>query len=220
MDGWSIADLNDILFSESGQNILSDTNGLHLLVPTADVVDILINGFSEFEFSATGLDMQSNDITDLDDIVFAESGQEIRSDSGGLDIRLPVTDDLDIVINSILEYVFNAVGFDLNTNDILNFNLLQGSTITNKIENSTSGWDIKVDAGDSIDFIFNEVINYSMDENRFFCGANHIELLERLDPAAPSSNRGLLYVRDNGSGKSQLVCRFPTGAIQTIATEP
>jgi len=47
-----------------------------------------------------------------------------------------------------------------------------------------------------------------------------IRFLEVSDPAAPASDRGTLYLRDNGSGKSQLVIRFPTGAIQVIATEP
>lgn len=46
------------------------------------------------------------------------------------------------------------------------------------------------------------------------------ELTEISDPTAPSANKGRLYVRDNGSGKSQLVVRFPTGAVQVIATEP
>lgn len=46
------------------------------------------------------------------------------------------------------------------------------------------------------------------------------ELAEITDPAAAPANRGRLYVRDNGSGKSQLVVRFPTGAIQVVATEP
>src|SRR2546425_916397 len=40
------------------------------------------------------------------------------------------------------------------------------------------------------------------------------------NPDAPARDTGRLYVRDNGSGKSQLVCRFNTGAIQTIVTEP
>ena len=40
------------------------------------------------------------------------------------------------------------------------------------------------------------------------------------DPVAPVANTGRLYTRDNGSGKTQLVVRFPTGAIQVIATEP
>ena len=49
---------------------------------------------------------------------------------------------------------------------------------------------------------------------------NYIELLEISDPSAPSSNLGRLYVKDNGAGKTQLVVRFPTGAVQVIATEP
>ena len=40
------------------------------------------------------------------------------------------------------------------------------------------------------------------------------------DPAAPSTNHGYLFAKDNGSGKTQIVARFPTGATQVIATEP
>ncbi len=43
---------------------------------------------------------------------------------------------------------------------------------------------------------------------------------EIADPAAPSANQGTLYFRDNGAGKTELVVRFNTGAIQVIATEP
>ncbi len=220
MDGFDITDLGDIIFRESGQAIESDPDGLDLYLGIGDTHEIIIGSTSEYEFSSTGLDMQLNDITDIDDIIFAQSGQEIRSDSSGLGIRLPTGDDLDIIINSILEYTLNATELDLNTNNLKNFGLLEGSTTTNQIVSTAGGWDLKVDTGDSIDFVFNGVINYLMDENRLFCGANYIELLERNDPAAPSTNRGLLYVRDNGSGKSQLVCRFPTGAIQVIVTEP
>lgn len=50
--------------------------------------------------------------------------------------------------------------------------------------------------------------------------AGFIEGVEISDPSAPSSNRGRLYFKDNGSGKTQLAVRFPTGAVQVIATEP
>jgi hypothetical protein len=50
--------------------------------------------------------------------------------------------------------------------------------------------------------------------------ADALEFFEIADTTAPAPNRGRLYVRDNGSGKSQLVIRFNTGAIQVIATEP
>jgi hypothetical protein len=40
------------------------------------------------------------------------------------------------------------------------------------------------------------------------------------DLAAPPANGARLYTRDNGSGKTQLVVRFHTGAAIVIATEP
>jgi hypothetical protein len=43
---------------------------------------------------------------------------------------------------------------------------------------------------------------------------------ETSDPAAPIADKAILYARDNGGGKTQLCVRFPTGAVQVIATEP
>jgi len=40
------------------------------------------------------------------------------------------------------------------------------------------------------------------------------------DIDAPSANYGRIFTRDNGAGKTQLCVRFPTGAVQVIATEP
>jgi hypothetical protein len=42
----------------------------------------------------------------------------------------------------------------------------------------------------------------------------------RGDLAAAATNAARLYARDNGSGKTQLVVRFHTGAVVVIATEP
>jgi hypothetical protein len=49
---------------------------------------------------------------------------------------------------------------------------------------------------------------------------SYMEMKERADPVAPAADTARLYARDNGSGKTQLVVRFPTGAVQVIATEP
>lgn len=48
----------------------------------------------------------------------------------------------------------------------------------------------------------------------------YLEGSEISDPAAPAANSGRLYFKDNGAGKTQLVCRFASGAVQAIATEP
>jgi hypothetical protein len=50
--------------------------------------------------------------------------------------------------------------------------------------------------------------------------AGTIELSEIAGPAAPSSNRARLYIRDNGSSRTELVVRFPTGVAQVVAVEP
>jgi hypothetical protein len=48
----------------------------------------------------------------------------------------------------------------------------------------------------------------------------YFDFAEVTAPDAPAANVGRLFVRDNGSGKTQLCARFPTGAIQVVATEP
>jgi Pectate lyase superfamily protein len=40
------------------------------------------------------------------------------------------------------------------------------------------------------------------------------------DPAAPATSKARLFMRDNGAGKTQFCVRFPTGAVQVLATEP
>jgi hypothetical protein len=40
------------------------------------------------------------------------------------------------------------------------------------------------------------------------------------DASAPAANGARLYLKDNGSGKTQLCARFNSGAVQVLATEP
>ena len=40
------------------------------------------------------------------------------------------------------------------------------------------------------------------------------------DPDAPETGALVWVISDNGSGKRELRCRFPTGAVQTLSTEP
>jgi hypothetical protein len=52
-------------------------------------------------------------------------------------------------------------------------------------------------------------------------GTSYIDLVEQsADPAAPAANHLRIFAKDNGSGKTQLAVRFPTGATQIISTEP
>jgi hypothetical protein len=59
------------------------------------------------------------------------------------------------------------------------------------------------------------------DGNAIWTSANFQEMIEvSADPAAPATNKARLFMRDNGSGKTQFCVRFATGAVQVIATQP
>jgi hypothetical protein len=57
---------------------------------------------------------------------------------------------------------------------------------------------------------------------RMRMGETYLEMTEQSggDPDAPGEDRVRFYLKDNGSGKSQLCARFNTGAVQVLATEP
>lgn len=46
------------------------------------------------------------------------------------------------------------------------------------------------------------------------------EMQEIPVPAAPTTNKARLFLRDNGSGKTQLCVRFSSGAVQVLSTQP
>lgn len=48
----------------------------------------------------------------------------------------------------------------------------------------------------------------------------YIDITEASTPSAPAANKCRLFVRDNGSGKTQLCALFSSGAVQVIATQP
>ena len=52
-----------------------------------------------------------------------------------------------------------------------------------------------------------------------FAVENKIQLTEISDPSNSFSNQAYLFVKDNGSGKTQLCVRFATGASVVIATQ-
>lgn len=49
--------------------------------------------------------------------------------------------------------------------------------------------------------------------------SGRVTMPETTDPSAPASDKGVVYMRDSG-GKTQLVARFPSGAVQQLAIEP
>lgn len=49
---------------------------------------------------------------------------------------------------------------------------------------------------------------------------SYMTMTEIADPGVGAADTVRLYARDNGAGKTQLVCVFSSGAVQVIATQP
>ena len=59
------------------------------------------------------------------------------------------------------------------------------------------------------------------DGNALWRSPNYQEMISvGLDPGAPTPGRARLFMRDNGSGKTQFCVRFASGAVHVLATEP
>ena len=56
--------------------------------------------------------------------------------------------------------------------------------------------------------------------SRLDIGAGGITLAEMTAPGAPAANGAIIYIDDNGAGKTRLMVRFNTGAVQQIAIQP
>jgi len=75
-------------------------------------------------------------------------------------------------------------------------------------------------SGNTLSFSTDGTSIATMDLNGFNLNAGHIQMVKVAAPSAPGSNKGRLYIEDNGSGKTKLMIRFNTGAAQQIAIEP
>lgn len=81
---------------------------------------------------------------------------------------------------------------------------------------------LNVGAGDGITVNADDIeIDVSFDfqwtGNHRFGG--YYDVGEITEPANPAANTARLFVKDNGSGKTQLCVLFPTGSVTVIATE-
>lgn len=118
-----------------------------------------------------------------------------------------------------------AVGLNITTGS---YNVLLGANVAAVLTTGSSniiiGYDLEVAAAGTsntlnIGGLITGTGTYGTGtQSLAFAGA--VTMPEQADAAAPAANFGTFYMRDNGAGKTQFVVRFPTGAIQVLATEP
>ena len=76
---------------------------------------------------------------------------------------------------------------------------------------------LKFQTGGTVNIMVNGGAEFSQSDSS--TGA-YLGLIEMTAPAAPATNGVRIYAQDNGSGKTQLMARFATGAAVQIAIEP
>lgn len=187
--------------------------------------DALIKIGGVFDTEGTNIKLGGGDLEEVDDINFNIAGQNITTNTLGIDIELPTGDVLDIEINVTSEYTFGAAEADYHNNDIDNMGTLKFAS-TSAISGSDVGF-----SGLTGDLYANFQTNDSMfiREN----GSTVVEIdgdgidirvgfLEGTEITAPAglANHGRFFYEDNGAGKTRAMIQFGTGAAQQVAIEP
>lgn len=72
----------------------------------------------------------------------------------------------------------------------------------------------------SMDVAFGRNADGVVEVNNGSTGGGALQFIEMTAPAAPATNAVRIFAEDNGSGKTRLMARFATGAVQQLAIEP
>jgi hypothetical protein len=88
-----------------------------------------------------------------------------------------------------------------------------GSTFATLINSARTG------TGNFLNFVGDTVLRGGFFQENAALGLE-FTLEASADMTAPGTNGARLYTKDNGGGKTQLVVRFASGAVQVLATEP
>lgn len=170
--------------------------------PAADVIGISRAGVDVFRLGGTG--------PDSDQIM--TFGRFLFDSRAGLSDRAVMSHRDQSAVGA---YAWNqtAAGFSV-------YNALAGQLVVMGI-GGASKW--SVDASSSVWLPQTDIaldIGMTATRTRRIIIGDYIEISEMTAPANAPTDKARLFCRDNGSGKTQLVAIFPTGAVVVIATEP
>ena len=165
------------------------------------------------------LNMDGNDINGLEDISFNDHpDRNIINTGGTLQIEVESGAVVEINIANTDEYTFTNTTLDIHGGIISAIGLLQGETRANKIDDTTAGW--LYDAPTSHRLAIDGENKFQIAANITSHEDNPVDMKAIATPGAPANNVGRLFMRNNGSGKTEFCVRYNTGAVQVIATEP
>jgi hypothetical protein len=152
-------------------------------------------GIGDLRFVSVGQSVRPNDGVAF----YAESAADARM--GGLNPRDSAYGVIEAATDVATENAFAA--FDWSVANGYQFAIQRDGKLK---------WDATPD-GVADTFLYRNAANVLKTDGAF-------EFTENADFAAPALNGAVLYAKDNGAGKTQIVARFNTGAVQVMATQP
>ena len=177
-----------------------DTTGLWR--PAPDVIGVARAGVDVLRIGGTGPDSDQT-------LTFGR----LQIDSRSTDRAMLSHRDMTLTTQYALSQTATGQG-SLNSATGQNCGIAQGGSTKWYVDGTSSNW---FPGGDAIGGC--DIGGTTARVRNMFIGG-YFEGSEIADPAAPAADKGRLYFKDNGAAKTQLVVRFPTGAVQVIATEP
>ena len=113
--------------------------------------------------SIADLNMATWDITNVDNLKFDITGQELTNDTDGIDMLLPTGDDFDILINSTREFTLSATTLDIAGNNMTGIGNMTFDVAGQSLTSSSTGHLWQIPSGDTYDFYINLASNFSID---------------------------------------------------------
>ncbi len=130
---------------------------------------------------------------------------------------LSVAADTDGVTGIIGRWKFYTTSADVAA--IAHFDLADGQNYALRTNSAATA--LNAPTGGSLFFKVGDVLLGTMASGQFVLGASvYMEMVEMTAPAAPAANGVRLFAQDNGSGKTQLMAIFSSGAAQQVAIQP
>jgi len=113
---WNQLHIGEVRFASTGTldvtipEITTNTGNLRLGVATAKLLEMLINGTLEYEFSATNLNLKSNTVSGLGATITGDTVTNIlRQDTNGWSIEVGTGDTIDMSVNSLVLFTVTGI---------------------------------------------------------------------------------------------------------------
>ena len=192
-DNFGITDMDAIGFDGAGTslgaavaNIFSDAGGLHYNAPVSDTHDFTLNGTSEFEVSATVVDLKNNILQ------FSDVNTTIQVDVENLQFDVSTLDGFEFRVNNSSIFVISEGFLDIPED----FAFRWEATNDARIAHTANGFIFEVMAGDDFSFEVNSVEEYSFNATEADYKTNDIVNIGDLGMSKTGTARVFTVDRD------------------------